>query len=421
MALLRGVCLLWITVCPITAVNLYRVRNSGIYFPVLALSVLLAVIALHVLRRPSALPWRSRLTVPLLALAAAAVAAGVQGAVFYDQNVPGQHRYLLVQIYAVALVLLSIGAAFGVAVLCRRPGDVLWMRRALIAAAVAILLSEIFRFGLGQTSDPWVPRGVTGWWPLVNAHAITLILAAVLFEPIRRSAMLAGLIVVAISLIEVVLVPFFGTTRTQWLSGWIATGVPVALIILARFPRQALLALAPAMVALLVWQYPRVERVYIIAAREGDLLRLILWEDAVRIASMRPFLGVGPGNYLDYVMRYGNLTIRLSSPHGNYQQIAAEMGVVGLGFALWLFWRALRLGWRLFRATVDPRLRSISIAATCSLAGTLAAAFVGDFAIPNYHNGGYYQITTTIYAWLMIGLLMSLERLEASRRAGVEP
>jgi O-antigen ligase len=168
----------------------------------------------------------------------------------------------------------------------------------------------------------------------------------------------------------------------------------------------------PLLLGLLVWQLPLVRRVYELSYHEGDFQRLILWRDALELAAQRPFLGIGPGNYLDYTMRYGNLNVWLSSPHGNYQQITAEMGLVGLGFTLWIAVRGLTLGWRLFRRATDPFRRSLAIAATCSLAGPVAAGVLGDFLIPNYHNGGSTNFTATVYSWIILGLLMSLERLE---------
>src|SRR5512143_749632 len=98
MSLVRGLVALWLSLSPLVQLNLYPVRNSGIILGV-ALSVLVVLVAMaQLVRRPDLLPARSKLTVPLVALALTAVVAGLQGALFYDRTVAGQHRYVEVQI-----------------------------------------------------------------------------------------------------------------------------------------------------------------------------------------------------------------------------------------------------------------------------------------------------------------------------------
>jgi O-antigen ligase len=405
-AWLRWALLVWIAICPVSLLNLYRVRNSGIYFPVLCLSVFIALTAVHVWRRPQDCPWRSRLFVPLVALAVTAVLAGLTGALIYDRTVLGAHRYALVQVYAVALVLLSIGAALTVSVLIRTEHDIRWVRRAVIVAALLILADDVVKLPLSHVA----------WWPLVTTHAVAMVLAALFYERDDGRVVLPGLLFVVVIVDRVILNPFLSHASSQWLSGWIALGTPVALLLLVRFPRTSLGLVLPATVLFLVWNIGMLQHVFEIARREGDFGRLVLWRDAIEVALLRPFLGIGPGNYLDYTMRYGDLGLWLSSPHGNYQQIAAEMGFVGLGFMLWLVIRSFTLGWRLYRGS-DGFRRSIAIAITCSIAGPLMAAIVGDFVIPNYHNGGYINLSASVYAWVMLGVLMSLERLSTESPA----
>jgi O-antigen ligase len=390
---------------PVTVINLMPVRNSGVYLPVAILSLLLLLVGVQLLRAPGLVPWRSRVSVPLIALAATAVLSGLQGAFFYDRSVLGQHRYVLVQIYAVALVCLSVGAAFATAALLRSTGDVRWVRRIFIALAAVLLVN-------GRLDSP-LPTA--GWWPMLGGHALAMALASLLFEAQQRWWLYAlGAVFAAAVVLDVSLIPFVSDVPAQWISGWLVVGVPAAMLLLCRFPRAIALGVVPASAVLLYWQLPLVERVFVLAQAEGDFLRLRMWHDSLRITLLRPILGVGPGNYLDYAIRYAQIGLTFSSPHGNYQQIAAEMGLVGLGFALWLFYRALALGVTLFRNAADPLVRSMSIAAVCSLAGQLGAASLGDFVLPSYHNGGVRTIGVTVYAFVVMGVLMSLERLRQS-------
>ncbi len=398
---------IWVMLSALLPVNLYPVRNSGIYLCVALELMVVLPVGVWVARNPDRVPWRSRLATPMLALMAAVMVAGAQGAVFYDTAVEGAHRFVAVQIYAVALYSLSIAAAFTIAALVRTPQDVQRLRALVILSTLGLLAR-----GFG-TVIVNVPARNAYWWPLVTGHGAALATAWALYEKPRHLWQYGAVVLyVGAVMANVVLVPFLRTEDSQWISGWIAVAMPLGLLLLLRYPRQILAFAVPLVLILALWQWDRIDHVYRAARDEGDFQRLHLWRDAVWMSYQRPLFGVGPGNYLDYIMRYGGLDIRLSSPHGNYQQIAAETGLVGLGFALWLFMRVIALGLRIYGRTADITVRSTSIAITCALLGQLSAALLGDFVLPNYHNGGYHTIGVTIYSWMMIGLLMSLERIE---------
>lgn len=399
--------LVWVVVAPLTTIKLVTVRSSAITVTVAALVVVLAAAALVAYRDPDRVPWRSRLLLPLLALGAAAAIAALQGALLYDPQVLGRHRFALVQIYALALIEMSLATALAVAILIRDDDDVRWLRRAVVAAAVLLLARPLAR---------GVPLPSLSWWPMAAAHGLSLALAWLLFERSRWWSRLAAATLVAAIVTRVTIVPFFADVSSQWLSGWIVTSVPIGLLVLARFPRTTLAIAVPVAVGFFAWNFGLVQRAVDLADKEGDFMRLLLWKDALELALRRPLFGVGPGNYLDYSLHYGGITRVMSSPHGNYQQLAAETGLIGLGFALWLFLRALALGWSLFRHSNDALIRSTAIGAAAAVAAQLAAAVVGDFVLPSYHNGGYVLIAATIYAWVSIGMLLSLERLDKKKR-----
>lgn len=408
MVVLRGMFLVWLLLAAAVEINLYPVRNSGIFTGTAGLTVIYVLTALVVAVRPSLVYWRSRLTVPLLALATTAVIAGVQGALLYDPSVAGEHRYVLVQIYAVGLTLLSLGMPVLVSILLPQRRHLQWLLWILVAASLALLANSVFRLRLPA---PY-------WWPMMSAQAISLIAAWLLFEKHERwTDYLAGGLFVAVMLFDVLIFPLVGDVPVQWLSGWIAISTPIALLIVIRFPRQSLRLGIPLAIVAAILLSGKIERAYEMAYREGDFGRLRLWEDALKMVALRPLFGVGPGNYLDYVMRYGDFAWSLSSPHGNYQQIAAEMGVVGLGFTAWLLYRMLALGAQVFRSSRERLVRALAIGAACGIAGQAAAGFVGDFVLPSYHNGGAALIGATIYIWVSAGILICLERIEAEKAA----
>jgi O-antigen ligase len=199
--------------------------------------------------------------------------------------------------------------------------------------------------------------------------------------------------------------------QSQWVSGWLMLGIPLFLLPVLCFPRIALAAIVVGGAASAYWVWPLVENAFELARREGDFGRLRIWQDALLMGGLRPFLGVGLGNYIDYAERYAQIDMALASAHGNYQQIVAEMGVTGLGFVVWVLVRAFGIAWRLFRTAADRLYRMVGLAALGGLAGQAAAAVMGDYLLPAYHNGGHSNISATIYTWMLIGVLMATERL----------
>jgi hypothetical protein len=380
---------------------LLKVRNANICLSTAVLSVLVVWWAVIRLRDRHWVP-RSRLTVPLLAVAVTAVASGLQGALFYDSTVAGVHRYVLVQLYATALVVLSVAAAFLVAGQITQRDDLTAAIRVMIFVGVVILVAA-FRPSYALRPPPWYPIPLT--------HVVTLVFAALLCGlPSRPWQWIAGVLFTACVLYGPAQ-SFLLAMHTQWISGWLMLGVPFVVMSVLRFPRAASVALVVTAAAAAYWVWPMVEHTFDVARREGDFIRVRIWQDALLMGMLRPFLGVGLGNYMDYAERYAQIDIALGSAHGNYQQIAAEMGMTGLGFVLWCLSRALGVAWRLFRTAADPLYRTLGLALCGGLAGQMAASVLGDYLLPAYHNAGHTTISSTLYTWMMVGVLMGVERL----------
>jgi O-antigen ligase len=392
--------LLWMACAALAPQALIQVRNAVIVPTTAVLSFLLVRWGWERVQRGDLRLPRSRLTVPLLAIALTAVASGVTGALFYDSAVPGVHRYLLVQVYAIALVVLSVATVFFVS-------EQIQGRRVLNAAVGMLVV-----IGITMTVNE-IPPGrllqMPRWYPIIITCAFTLVYASVLSRlPRTRWQWLAGLVALALVLQGPAKNFFFH--ESQWISGWVMIGIPLILLPLLCLPRLALPAIVIGGLLGLFLIWPRVEFAFEQARLEGDFHRLIIWKDALLMGSLRPVFGIGPGNYIDYAERYAQVDIALASAHGNYQQIVAEMGIVGLGFVLWALWRVLAVAWQVFRKATDPIDRVIGLATIGALAGQMGASVMGDYLFPAYHNGGHANISATIYTWMLIGVLMSAER-----------
>lgn len=58
------------------------------------------------------------------------------------------------------------------------------------------------------------------------------------------------------------------------------------------------------------------------------------------------------------------------------------------------------------------------LAAMGQLVGISAAAFIGDYIVPAYHNGGIMTFSSTVYSWLIWGLAIAHIRISRDEANG---
>jgi O-antigen ligase len=196
-----------------------------------------------------------------------------------------------------------------------------------------------------------------------------------------------------------------------WKSGWVpafaAVGATVFLVSWRMGVLCALLAIFPA--ARLVPELLSSDA-YSISTRLDALLILA---EIIRIS---PILGFGFGNYYWYtpLFRIRGWTVSFNS-HNNYVDIAAQTGLLGLGFFLWFFGEAFYLGLRLRNAVPEGFARAYVYGSLGGLIGTLVAATLGDWVLPFVYNIGMGGFRTGVLVWLFIGGLVALEQMYMTR------
>jgi hypothetical protein len=163
------------------------------------------------------------------------------------------------------------------------------------------------------------------------------------------------------------------------------------------------------------------EKVIVESAKAGDYSRFALMRGAWKYATTFP-LGVGPGNYRSYNgFYYGEKwgTTAYTSAHGTYSQHLAEMGIPGL--LLFLAMPVCGACWLLknYKRMQNGFPRTFVLATVGQLTGICAAAVVGDYIIPTYHNGGLITFSSTIYSWLIWGIAVALVRIEGRQTDGL--
>jgi hypothetical protein len=391
----RRAVLAWIALAGLFTLPLYQMRSAGVFFSTAYLCLLLAGAANDLLWQRRGWPLPSSLTAPFLALAAVAVVTGIYGALVYDPSVPGVHRFALVQVYATALIVLSAAAALLVA-----------YRLEDVRAALAIVIGVGVCSGLA--SILMRPEGFGARWGIMLTAQAAALLYALLLRCPPRSFWLRSLSVAFIlyTLIAYLALPLVARDKAQWVSVWIALVTSMAVISWTHFAKLRWRVMAPAALAVLVALWPYLRRAVERAQVEGDFGRVQVWADALRLWAMRPLLGVGPGNYSDYIERYAS-HVPYGSAHGNYQHVAAETGLLGIAAMLWVLAASFHLAWRVQRSA-DPFRASVALGVLGALSGQAAAAVVGDYLLPAYHNGGHTNICVTLYIWMLIGTLMAV-------------
>ncbi len=122
-----------------------------------------------------------------------------------------------------------------------------------------------------------------------------------------------------------------------------------------------------------------------LARNESVKFRLLTWAQTGRMLRDQPVLGLGPGRYQvaypayrnpEIIRMFGQHSYMTDHPENLTLEIAAELGVPGLGLWIWLWWLAAARLWRRARdGGADER--PVAAAALAGLAGLLATNSVG--------------------------------------------
>ena len=334
----------------------------------------------------------------------------INGYLFWDSTLahiyagtPGDGRPpTQVVILELALRVLSFGTFWMFASSIINPQ---WLRRAsmmLLLPGVLVLLSYFHVLPIPASN-----------WSLLLETSLACALFAWLLEtpdapPARKSAAILG---IAIVIVQVFLLSI------TWISGWLSLFAGLLFVAFLKSKRLFTgLICAAIAIALCVQPFLQEKIVHKIQT-SGDLDRVSMMRGAVLYAMHFP-LGIGVGNYRAYNTYYGSSAVwntsGYTSAHNFYAQALSEMGFVGLCFTItWVVGGLVMLA-RFYGRMPAGFSRTMMLAIAGMWAGISSASMVGDYLIPVYYNGGLGHLSTTIYAWIGLGLAVA-----HARRAGV--
>lgn len=374
--------------------------GKGVYVSEIMLGCLLVVwFGKYILRALPKERIRSGFHVPIILYVAYSTLCLVSGFIFWDPHVDSVYQYPAVNMIELGFRFLSAGAFVMMATSISN-------RKWLVWTTVFILVPGFYNL-FNALIGGRIPLAAP-WWPLVALLPICYSWAVALDTTNDRLKRAAGAAVVAVAVFLILV------RSISWVSGWFGLVAALGAVTLIKSRRVFLVGvIAVAMAAGLAWPFFHTN-VVVRSMKEGDFARFALLRGGWKYATTFP-LGVGPGNYRTYnSFYYGEKwgTTSFTSAHGTYAQHLAEMGIPGL--VLFLSILVCGFVWMLksYHRMPPGMSKTYLMAAMGQLVGISFAAFIGDYIIPTYHNGGIVSFSGTIYSWLAWGLAAGHVRLQ---------
>lgn len=373
--------------------------SKGLYVSEIMLGFLLVVwFGKYVCGMLPAKRIRTGFYVPLALYVIYCVINVVSSFLFWDYHVNRVYQYAQVNVVDLGLHVLSSGA---LVMMATSISEVRWLR----FVTIALLIAGTYN-GLNSLLGGVIPVAAP-WWPLVvllpAGYALAIALDASRSVAVRGAASAGVLLAIFLILIRGI----------SWVSGWLGLFVTLGTVLYIKSKRGFLICALVALVLAIVAKPFLYENVVAKSQTEGDYDRFALMAGAWRYAVTFP-LGVGLGNYRSYnSFYYGEKwgTTSYTSAHGTYSQHLSETGILGLVLFLAILISGFRWMLANYRKMPPGPSKTYLLAAMGQLAGISAAAVIGDYIIPSYHNGGIVNFSTTVYSWLIWGLAVAHVRL----------
>ena len=329
----------------------------------------------------------------------------VHSYVFWDSHINRIYQYIHVNIIELGLRVLSVGALVLMATSISDRKRLSWITAFIMIPGVFNLLNAFFRAGIPL---------VAPWWPLITLLPVSYSLVVLLDN---RTAILWKILAAALVIIGILQIQVF---EISWVSGWIGLAAALGTVMFIRARKMLIPVFVVVLIVVIALRPVLYQKVIVESKEGGDYDRFALMLGGWRYATAFP-LGVGIGNYRSYnSFYYGEKwnTTSYTSAHGTYWQHLAEMGIPGT-----LLFMAILIGgfrWLLhsYRRMPEGPSKQFLLAAMGQMAGISTSAFVGDYIIPTYHNGGVTTFSTTVYSWMIWGLAVAHVRLTRQENNG---
>jgi hypothetical protein len=299
------------------------------------------------------------------------------------------------------MVFVLSGVAFLLAV--HLIDDIAWLKRMtwlFIAIGAAYILIRITPAGMRFTFQNFAYGSTMSIFWL---WMFSLVASQALFNShLKKEIRIGFMVLLALMLYQSAIQAY------DWKSGWVPAVISVMAMVWIGFPKLRFFAL-PA--SALILGFNAIDLQSTVAGGEdySMMTRLEAWRLILEMVQVNPFLGLGPANYYWYTPLFPILGYSVVfNSHNNYIDILAQVGIFGLVFFMWWLWEIGKVGLRLLPRAPVGFERAYVIGALGGLAGTLVAAFLGDWVIPFVYNVGLIGFRSAVFGWLFLGGLVAL-------------
>jgi O-antigen ligase len=336
----------------------------------------------------------SAANLPGLGFIAAVLISLVWSNIFRDPSVFVPSRFLVVQIAAGTVMVVSPVVLLLVGNFISRDRQL----KAIVAVMMAIgIIGAIF--DLSHVSLPVNNDGLTNTWVIAMAVCLGLFNAR-LSKGVR-------LLLLAIAGFYI----FWGfVINLSWVAGWLPGLVAVGVITFFR-SKRLLVALLVLLAVYSVLNYKTLKTDFIDERTTSGDTRLAAWQVNWSVTSQHLIFGTGPAGYAVYYMTY-NPSDAMAT-HNNYIDLISQTGLLGTFFYLWFFaaliWRSLVVINRL-RGKRDFR-EALAVGVLGGTIGCLVIMAFGDWLLPFAYTQTIAGFNYSVYCWLFMGVTLALDHM----------
>ncbi len=357
-----------------------------------ALLVTLWLVRNMVEKRPLLKP--SPVNRPILAILVASVVSYIWCLIFRDPLVVPWRTWPVVQIAALAVMLLLPGALLLTANVI---SNLRWLRVLYWATVGVGALSLLLKFV--RVDARFINTG-----GLFSLWFVSLVYGQILFNrELSTSLRLAMVGLLALWMYDRFIL------NTRWLAGWVPPFLAIGVLTFLK-SRKWFVVMLVIMAALLALEWRGfIQQVIAGESAESGVTRMAAWAVNWRVTGRHILFGTGPAGYAVYYMSY--FPHEAMATHSNYIDILSQLGIVGLACYLWLLGAALTAGLRVQRALRGKGDFAEGLAAGTlgGCAGVILAMALGDWLIPFVYTQTIAGFDYAVYAWLWLGIMVRLE------------